>query len=174
MRREEARILGVSPQVVQRAASAYGVAVSVIEWAKKKIAARKLRRRWWGRYAGCASSTIGGVLLRDEHSCAYCGRVLRPEQAHLDHVIPRLHGGRTVAGNLVVSCVRCNLARGSEPIAEEHREEVARRLVLPIDREVARAYGDELYPTAKERRAANVRSNRERRARQRREVSAAA
>jgi 5-methylcytosine-specific restriction endonuclease McrA len=41
--------------------------------------------------------------------CAYCS-----ESADtLDHVVPRLRGGLTVAHNLVPACRRCNGAKGS-------------------------------------------------------------
>jgi 5-methylcytosine-specific restriction endonuclease McrA len=42
--------------------------------------------------------------------CAYCS-----ESADtLDHVVPRLRGGLTVAENLVPACRRCNGAKGSD------------------------------------------------------------
>ena len=41
--------------------------------------------------------------------CAYCDQ---PADT-LDHVLPRLRGGLTVAANLVPACRRCNGAKGS-------------------------------------------------------------
>jgi len=43
-------------------------------------------------------------------SCAYCSE---PADT-LDHVLPRLKGGLTVAQNLVPACRRCNGAKGSD------------------------------------------------------------
>jgi hypothetical protein len=42
--------------------------------------------------------------------CAYCSE---PADT-LDHVLPRLKGGLTVAQNLVPACRRCNGAKGSD------------------------------------------------------------
>ncbi|MEJ3403829.1 HNH endonuclease [Rathayibacter sp. YIM 133350] len=45
-----------------------------------------------------------GVLRRDEHRCAYCGK----SASTIDHVLPRSRGGRDAWENLVACCVRCN------------------------------------------------------------------
>lgn len=45
-----------------------------------------------------------GVLRRDGHRCAYCGR----PAATVDHVQPRSRGGRDSWENLVAACVKCN------------------------------------------------------------------
>ena len=49
-----------------------------------------------------------GVLRRDEHRCAYCGR----SAATIDHVLPRSRGGRDTWENLVACCLRCNNVKG--------------------------------------------------------------
>lgn len=49
------------------------------------------------------------ILIRDAYTCAYCG-----ENANeVDHVIARKNGGTNAEENLVASCRRCNLAKGS-------------------------------------------------------------
>lgn len=46
-----------------------------------------------------------GVLARDKHTCAYCGRTA----STVDHVIPRCQpGGVSTWENLVAACVPCN------------------------------------------------------------------
>jgi 5-methylcytosine-specific restriction endonuclease McrA len=50
------------------------------------------------------------VRARDGLRCVYCGRGGR---MHLDHVIPRVEGGKSVEGNLLVACARCNLRKGT-------------------------------------------------------------
>jgi len=49
-----------------------------------------------------------GVLRRDGHRCAYCGR----SAGTVDHVLPRSRGGRDTWENLVACCLRCNGAKG--------------------------------------------------------------
>lgn len=56
------------------------------------------------------------ILVREraEGCCEYC----RLPQAwsrvrfEIDHVIPRKHRGRSVAGNLALSCYYCNIYKG--------------------------------------------------------------
>lgn len=52
------------------------------------------------------------VILRANGRCEYCHH--RQEHApfisfHIDHVIPRKHGGDTVDENLALACIHCNL-----------------------------------------------------------------
>ena len=55
-----------------------------------------------------------GVLRRDEHRCAYCGK----SAATIDHVLPRSRGGRDTWENPVACCLRCNNAKGDHTPAE--------------------------------------------------------
>ncbi len=48
------------------------------------------------------------LFERDGHCCQYCGKVYTVKELNLDHVIPRMNGGRTSWENVVTSCVRCN------------------------------------------------------------------
>ena len=45
-----------------------------------------------------------GVMRRDSHRCAYCGR----SATTIDHVQPRSRGGADSWENLVACCLRCN------------------------------------------------------------------
>jgi 5-methylcytosine-specific restriction endonuclease McrA len=45
-----------------------------------------------------------GVLVRDQHRCAYCGR----RASTVDHVRPRSRGGADSWSNTVASCAECN------------------------------------------------------------------
>ena len=57
------------------------------------------------------------VFRRADHRCEYCGihQVDDPFfQFHVEHVTARKHGGRTVAGNLALSCQHCNLHKGTD------------------------------------------------------------
>jgi 5-methylcytosine-specific restriction endonuclease McrA len=52
--------------------------------------------------------TRRGVLRRDAHRCAYCGKAATT----IDHVLPRSRGGADSWENLVACCLRCNNAKG--------------------------------------------------------------
>ncbi len=49
-----------------------------------------------------------GVLDRDQHCCAYCGR----EATTVDHIIPKSLGGDNHPTNLVAACISCNSSKG--------------------------------------------------------------
>ncbi|NGO73636.1 HNH endonuclease, partial [Streptomyces boncukensis] len=51
-----------------------------------------------------ASWSRRGVLVRDQHRCAYCGR----RATTVDHVVPRSHGGRDTWLNTVAACTADN------------------------------------------------------------------
>jgi len=58
------------------------------------------------------------VLLRDNHTCQYCGEKLPRQRLNLDHVIPRSRGGLTTWENIVTSCHECNRRKGGRLPAE--------------------------------------------------------
>jgi 5-methylcytosine-specific restriction endonuclease McrA len=60
------------------------------------------------------SATRVLVRARARNCCEYC---LLPQDGcslthHIEHVIPRQHGGTDDAGNLALACHRCNLRKG--------------------------------------------------------------
>ena len=55
-------------------------------------------------YARRIPLTRRGVLRRDGHSCAYCGKSANT----IDHVVPKSRGGAESWDNLVACCFRCN------------------------------------------------------------------
>ncbi|MBD8583550.1 MULTISPECIES: HNH endonuclease [unclassified Frigoribacterium] len=55
-----------------------------------------------------------GVLRRDAHHCAYCGR----SASTIDHVQPRSRGGADSWENLVACCLRCNNVKSDRTPAE--------------------------------------------------------
>lgn len=54
------------------------------------------------------------IFLRDEHSCQYCGR----HAENIDHVIPKVQGGKHRWDNVVASCRRCNTRKGGRTPAQ--------------------------------------------------------
>jgi 5-methylcytosine-specific restriction endonuclease McrA len=55
-----------------------------------------------------------GVLRRDDHRCAYCGK----SATTVDHVQPRSRGGADSWENLVACCLRCNNLKGDHTPGE--------------------------------------------------------
>lgn len=55
-------------------------------------------------YARRVPLTRRGVLRRDGHHCAYCGKNANT----IDHVIPKSRGGSESWENLVACCFKCN------------------------------------------------------------------
>ena len=56
--------------------------------------------------------TRRNLMLRDDHSCQYCGKRPPLRELNLDHVVPRCRGGGDSWENLVTSCRNCNLKKG--------------------------------------------------------------
>lgn len=46
------------------------------------------------------------ILLRDQHTCQYCGR--QTKELTLDHIVPRHRGGKHTWDNVVAACKLCN------------------------------------------------------------------
>src|SRR5687768_2204720 len=53
------------------------------------------------------------IRERDGNRCQYTGRVLRPDEGSLDHVVPRSRGGPDAWENLVWSCKEVNARKGN-------------------------------------------------------------
>jgi hypothetical protein len=57
------------------------------------------------------------VTERASGLCEYC--LLHQSDAHftfqVDHIISRKHHGPTLAANLALACLRCNVAKGTDP-----------------------------------------------------------
>jgi 5-methylcytosine-specific restriction endonuclease McrA len=51
-----------------------------------------------------ASYSRAGILARDRHTCAYCGR----HATTVDHVLPQSRGGESTWLNAVAACAPCN------------------------------------------------------------------
>lgn len=52
------------------------------------------------------------IFLRDRYTCQYCGHQMHKQKLNLDHVVPRVQGGRTSWENVVTSCHGCNRKKG--------------------------------------------------------------
>lgn len=70
----------------------------IAERPKNNWQSRKRFRRW---------------LWKQDPRCSYCQLALTFEESTLDHVMPLTRGGTNAASNLLLSCVGCNVAKGS-------------------------------------------------------------
>ena len=55
------------------------------------------------------------IYKRDGNECVYCGS---KKELTLDHVVPKSKGGGNEWTNLVTSCFKCNLKKGSKTLEE--------------------------------------------------------
>jgi len=55
------------------------------------------------------------IYKRDHYQCVYCGS---NKDLTLDHVVPKSKGGGNEWTNLVTSCFKCNLKKGSKTLEE--------------------------------------------------------
>ena len=74
-------------------------------WPKVIRLVRYVAAKWMYRPAGY---TRRGVLVRDRHTCAYCGG----RAATVDPVLPQSRGGGWTWLNTVAACERCNHRKG--------------------------------------------------------------
>lgn len=65
--------------------------------------------------------------------CEYC--LIHQDDGYfsfqVDHIISRKQGGRTIAANLALACLRCNVAKGTDPAAWINRPRRLIRLYHP-------------------------------------------
>ena len=59
-----------------------------------------------------------GLMLRDGHTCQYCGARMVAGDLTMDHVVPRSRGGGNTWENLVTSCFPCNNRKGDRTPGE--------------------------------------------------------
>jgi len=58
------------------------------------------------------------ILIRDGHTCQYCGAKLLSGELELEHVIPRARGGLSNWENLVAACRPCNARKADRTPVE--------------------------------------------------------
>ena len=52
------------------------------------------------------------IFARDGNRCQYCGKRFATSELSLDHVVPRIQGGRATWENIVCACLKCNVRKG--------------------------------------------------------------
>lgn len=80
-------------------AALFLVEVSEEHIRRERQKARELRASpWWKR------KRAGGA-------CHHCGGKFAPQELTMDHLVPIVRGGKSIKGNLVPSCKKCNTER---------------------------------------------------------------
>ena len=61
------------------------------------------------------------VIQRADNRCEYCGisQIGQVATFHIDHIIPVVAGGETIAENLALACVSCSLRKGARQNLED-------------------------------------------------------
>lgn len=80
-------------------------------WPKVLRLIRKIIETWVDRPAKWHR---GGVFIRDQHRCAYCGG----KATTIDHIFPRSRGGLWSWENCVAACENCNFTKADQTPAE--------------------------------------------------------
>lgn len=80
----------------------------------------------WNAHMRSPMFSKHGVLVRDGHSCAYCGKYANT----IDHIIPRKDGGASTYENCVAACRACNNKKGHKSLKQMNWE-VAHTLDVP-------------------------------------------
>jgi len=66
------------------------------------------------------------IWIRDNFTCQYTGKKLRPGEGNIDHVVPKSRGGETAWENCVLACRKVNAKK-----ADSTPEEVGLKLLKP-------------------------------------------
>ena len=56
------------------------------------------------------------MYIRDNYVCQYCGNLFPYSELTIDHVVPRVDGGKTSWTNCVTCCKKCNTKKGRDYI----------------------------------------------------------
>ncbi len=61
------------------------------------------------------------VIQRADNRCEYCGisRIGQVATFHIDHIVPVVADGETIAENLALACVSCSLRKGARQNLED-------------------------------------------------------
>jgi 5-methylcytosine-specific restriction endonuclease McrA len=70
------------------------------------------------KYVNILPFSRKNVYIRDKGVCQYCGKKVGISQFTFDHVVPRCHGGTSCWENVVISCIKCNGAKGNKSVSK--------------------------------------------------------
>jgi 5-methylcytosine-specific restriction endonuclease McrA len=66
------------------------------------------------------------ILERDKFKCIYCGKSSIEDgiRLHIDHIKPRVSGGKDIAGNLVTACEEHNTQKSAKELPDDCLERI--------------------------------------------------
>jgi len=70
-----------------------------------------VKTRVYDKQKGSISLSRKNVLIRDNHSCTYCGA---KDDLTIDHIVPASKGGEWSWTNLTTACAKCNNRKGDK------------------------------------------------------------
>lgn len=59
------------------------------------------------------------VYDREQGKCFFCGKELTFEEATLEHLLAKIHGGNNTLHNTTIACSECNRDVGQLPIVQK-------------------------------------------------------
>ena len=59
------------------------------------------------------------IIARDDSRCHLCGKKVKPDEIHLDHLVPLSRGGTHDESNIRVAHAFCNLSKRDRPRGEQ-------------------------------------------------------
>ena len=82
------------------------------------------------------------VIQRADNRCEYCGisQVGQVATFHIDHIIPAIAGGETIAENLALACVSCSLRKGARQNIKDVVSGEVVSIFQPASTEIERAF----------------------------------
>jgi 5-methylcytosine-specific restriction endonuclease McrA len=66
--------------------------------------------------------TRRAIHIRDNFTCAYCGKTLKDSEITIDHIVPKSCGGKWTWKNLITCCAECNQRKGNRTPEEAGME----------------------------------------------------
>jgi len=64
------------------------------------------------KFKKSAKFSRSNLFLRDMFRCQYCGETFEYKELTIDHVVPRMEGGKTTWENCSTACKTCNHKKG--------------------------------------------------------------
>jgi 5-methylcytosine-specific restriction endonuclease McrA len=77
-----------------------------------------VRNAWHRRKKQSVPCTRRNLLVRDNATCQYCGKVVHTSEYTIDHVIPLCQKGKSDWDNLAIACMPCNKEKAGRTPAQ--------------------------------------------------------
>lgn len=77
-----------------------------------------VKNAWTRRKKLSVPCTRRNLLVRDNATCQYCGKVVHTSEYTIDHIIPQCQQGKSTWDNLATACMKCNKLKGGRTPAQ--------------------------------------------------------